>query len=187
MTIVFTGRKAHLTPDLRALATGKLQKLQTLLGDILDAHVILKREKRRQVVEMVVKAKGRTLAAEAEGAEFDEAVGMCAERLLNQARRHADRRNSRRKGRGAWKGGRRDVMAAAAAAATASTADGDGVGAEVVRMGRVPLRAMTVREALLRAGDQEQPVLVFRNLASERLAVIFRRQDGRYGLLETEI
>ena len=184
MTIVFTGRKAHLTPDLRALATGKLQKLQTLLGDILDAHVILKREKRRQVVEMVVKAKGRTLAAEAEGTEFDEAVGMCAERLLNQARRHADRRNSRRKGRGAWKRDRREVTAAASAA---SSADGDGAGAEVVRMGRVPLKAMTVREALLRAGDQEQPVLVFRNLASERLAVIFRRQDGRYGLLETEI
>lgn len=185
MTIVFTGRKAHLTPDLRALATGKLQKLQTLLGDILDAHVILKREKRRQVVEMVVKARGRTLAAEAEGTEFDEAVGMCAERLLNQARRHADRRTSRRKGRGAWKSDRREVIAAAAAA---STEDGDGAAsAEVVRMGRVPLRAMTVREALLRAGDQEQPVLVFRNLASERLAVIFKRQDGRYGLLETEI
>ena len=184
MTIVFTGRKAHLTPDLRALATGKLQKLQTLLGDILDAHVILKREKRRQVVEMVVKAKGRTLAAEAEGAEFDEAVGMCAERLLTQARRHADRRTSRRKGRGAWKNDRRGVIAAAEAA---STTDGDGAGAEVVRMGRVPLKAMTVREALLRAGDQEQPVLVFRNLASERLAVIFKRQDGRYGLLETEI
>ena len=181
MTIVFTGRKAHLTPDVRALASGKLQKLQTLLGDILDAHVILKREKRRQVVEMVVKVRGRTLAAEAEGTEFDEAVGLCAERLLTQARRHADRRTSRRKGRGAWKTDR------AAIAAAAIPPDGDGAGAEVVRMGRVPLRAMTVREALLRAGDQEQPVLVFRNLASERLAVLFKRQDGRYGLLETEI
>jgi putative sigma-54 modulation protein len=181
MTIVFTGRKAHLTPDLRALASGKLQKLQTLLGDILDAHVILKREKRRQVVEMIVKARGRTLAAQAEGTEFEEAVGLCAERLLTQARRHADRRTSRRKGRGAWKSDRAAIVAAAI------PADGDGAGAEVVRMGRVPLKAMTVREALLRAGDQEQPVLVFRNLASERLAVLFKRQDGRYGLLETEI
>jgi putative sigma-54 modulation protein len=180
MTIVFTGRKAHLTPDLRALATGKLQKLQTLLGDILDAHVILKREKRRQVVEMVVKTRGRTLAAEAEGAEFDEAVGLCADRLLTQARRHADRRTSRRKGRGAWKADRR-------VPAPAEAPDGDGAGPDLVRMGRVTLRAMTVREALLRAGDQDQPVLVFRNLASERLAVLFKRQDGRYGLLETEV
>jgi len=183
MTIVFTGRKAHLTPDLRALATGKLQKLQTLLGDILDAHVILKREKRRQVVEMVVKARGRTLAAEAEGPEFDEAVGVCSERLLAQARRHADRRNSRRKGRGAWASTkRRDPLAAAA--------DGDGAGpvvAEVVRMGRVLLKAMTVREALLRAGDAELPVFVFRDLTSERLTVLFKREDGRYGLVETEV
>src|SRR5262245_19896852 len=183
MTIVFTGRKAHLTADLRALATGKLQKLQTLLGDILDAHVILKREKRRQIVEMVVKARGRTLAAEAEGAEVDEAVGLCADRLLTQARRHADRRTSRRKGRGAWKTGRRTEPLAAVPV----DGDGDGGGPGLVRMGRVTLVAMTVREALLRAGDQDQPVLVFRDLASERLAVLFRRQDGRYGLLETEI
>jgi putative sigma-54 modulation protein len=183
MTIVFTGRKAHLTADLKALATGKLQKLQTLLGDILDAHVILKREKRRQVVEMVVKVRGRTLAAEAEGAEFDEAVGLCSDRLLAQARRHADRRTSRRKGRGAWKPGRRTEPLAAS--------DGDGAGhgttPGLVRMGRVALKVMTVREALLRAGDEDQPVLVFRDLASERLAVLFKRQDGRYGLLETEV
>ncbi|HEV8199535.1 MAG TPA: HPF/RaiA family ribosome-associated protein [Candidatus Polarisedimenticolia bacterium] len=182
MTIVFTGRKAHLTADLKALATGKLQKLQTLLGDILAAHVILKREKKRQVVEMVVKARGRTLAAEAEGAEFDVAVGLCADRLLAQARRHADRRTSRRKGRGAWKPGRRSEPLAA------PEVDGDGDGADpgLVRMGRVAPRAMTVREALLRAGDQDQPVLIFRDLASERLAVLYKRQDGRYGLLETE-
>ncbi|HET8945481.1 MAG TPA: ribosome-associated translation inhibitor RaiA [Candidatus Polarisedimenticolia bacterium] len=183
MTIVFTGRKAHLTADLKALATGKLQKLQTLLGDILDAHVILKREKRRQVVEMVVKARGRTLAAEAEGTEFDEAVGLCSDRLLTQARRHADRRTSRRKGRGAWKTGLRSEPMAAPAV----DADGDGAGPGLVRMGRVTLKAMTVREALLRAGDEDQPVLVFRDLASERLAVLFKRQDGRYGLLETEV
>lgn len=183
MTIVFTGRKAHLTADLKALATGKLQKLQTLLGDILDAHVILKREKRRQVVEMVVKARGRTLAAEAEGTEFDEAVGLCSDRLLTQARRHADRRTSRRKGRGAWKAGRRGEPMAVPDV----DGDGDGAAPGLVRMGRVALRSMTVREALLRAGDQDQPVLVFRDLASERLAVLFKRQDGRYGLLETEV
>jgi putative sigma-54 modulation protein len=182
MTIVFTGRKAHLTADLKALATGKLQKLQTLLGDILDAHVILKHEKRRQVVEMVVKTRGRTLAAEAEGTEFSEAVGLCSDRLLTQARRHADRRTSRRKGRGAWKTGRRGEPMAAPDV----DGDGDGIAPGLVRMGRVALRSMTVREALLRAGDQDQPVLVFRDLASERLAVLFKRQDGRYGLLETE-
>jgi ribosomal subunit interface protein len=181
MTIVFTGRKAHLTADLKALATGKLQKLQTLLGDILDAHVILKREKRRQVVEMVVKVRRRTLAAEAEGADFVEAVGLCADRLLAQARRHADRRTSRRKGRGAWKTGRRTEPMPETAP------DGDGAETGLVRMGRVAPRAMTVREALLRAGDEDQPVLVFRDLASERLAVLFKRQDGRYGLLETEV
>src|SRR5262249_12264757 len=101
MTILFTGRKAHLTPTLKTFAESKLGKLEKLLGDMLDARVILKSERHRQVAEGVVKARNRTLTAKAEAGEFTDAVSACADRLLAQARKHADRMNSRRKGRGA--------------------------------------------------------------------------------------
>lgn len=182
MKILFTGRKAHLTPTLKAFTEGKLVKLEKVLGDILDAHVVLKREKHRQAAEIVVKAKTRTLAAKCEAADFTDAVTACVDRLLAQARKHADRRNSRRKGRGPWESPRR-TLAAAEAAPEAVTAE---VAPEVVRMGRIPVRAMSVREALLRARDAEGPVLVFRDLASQQVAVLYRRPDGQYGLVETE-
>jgi ribosome-associated translation inhibitor RaiA len=43
MDIAYTGRKASLTPALKAAAEGKLEKLEKVLGDILDARVILRR------------------------------------------------------------------------------------------------------------------------------------------------
>jgi hypothetical protein len=53
-------------------------------------------------------------------------------------------------------------------------------------MGRMSIRSMSVREAVLRVIDSERTVLVFRDAASEQVAVLFRRPDGQVGLWETE-
>jgi putative sigma-54 modulation protein len=180
MTIAYTGRKAHLTPELKAHAESKLLKLEKYLGDILDAHVVLTREKNRLAAEIIVKARARTLTAKAESADFTDAIGVCALRLLTQARKVSGRRTVRRKGRGAWDTARRGDLPEAGAEAPE-----DGV-PEVVRLGRVAVPAMTVREALLRAQDGGGPLLVFRDLASRQVAVIFRRDDGQFALVETE-
>lgn len=182
MTILYTGRKAHLTPALKDLAAGKLAKLEKVLGDILDARVILKREKHRQMAEMVVKAGSRTLTATAEAGEFGEAVGICADRILAQARRQADRRVSRRKGRGPWNGRRRRLPEVIE---TDDRAMEEPV-SEPEWLGRVPVPALSMREALRRARGQAGPVLVFRDAASRQVAVLLRREDGRLALLETE-
>jgi ribosome hibernation promoting factor len=181
MILVFTARQAHLTRDIRDLAAAKLQKLERLLGDILHAHVILKREKHRLVAEIVLRVKRRRLTAQGEGVEFPEALGACADKLLAQARREADRRHSRRKGRGTVR------------RAGLPPADQDGRGAPggdgtppYVDAGRVTLRAMTVEEALLSARDEEHQVLIFRNTASRQVAIFYKRPDGRYALLEAE-
>lgn len=181
MILVFTARQAHLTPQIRDLAAAKLQKLERLLGDILDAHVILKREKRRLVAEIVVRVRRRRLTAQGEGTEFAEALGSCADRLLAQARREADRRHSRRKGRGTVR------------RAGVRSVDGDRRGAPdedgmppYVDAGRTTLRAMTVEQALVSARDEEHQVVVFRNAASRQVAIVYKRPDGRYALLEAE-
>jgi ribosome hibernation promoting factor len=180
MTILYTGRKASLTPALKAAAQGKLEKLEKVLGDILDARVILKREKHRQVAEIKVKARARTLTAKGEAAEFTEAIGVAADRLLAQARRHNDRRNARRKGSAPWKEtGRRRAVSDQEPPEPAAIP-------EMVRIGSHRVLPMSVREALLRIRDESHEVLVFRDLASQQVAVLYRRQDGQYGLVETE-
>jgi putative sigma-54 modulation protein len=42
---------------------------------------------------------------------------------------------------------------------------------------------MTAEEAVLRLGDEENQFLVFRNADNERVSVIYKRQDGNYGLI----
>src|SRR5438093_96472 len=99
MTILFTGRKADLTPDLKDFAEKKLAKLGRLFGDGLDVHVILTLEKHRHLVEIVAKARMATLTARANAAEFPDSLGLCVDRLLVQARKRHGRIAEERKRR----------------------------------------------------------------------------------------
>jgi putative sigma-54 modulation protein len=179
MDIAYTGRKASLTPALKAAAVGTLEKLEKVLGDILDARVILTREKHRQVAEIVVKARTRTLTAKGEATDFTDAIGVAADRLMTQARKHADRRTARRKGTAPWKAGRRaDAPEPEMVEPPAKPA--------VVRLGKFRVVPMSVREALSRARDEGPEVLVFSDPATHQVSVLYLRPDGQYGLVETE-
>jgi len=184
MTILFTGRKADLTPDLKTLAERKLAKLERLLHESPDAHVILTREKHRHLVEIVVRARIGTLTARGDGAEFQESLGQAIDRLLAQARKHHEKIAGGRKRRAMRESPRRS--GATPPGAAGADAAGEADGPVVVPMGRVPVKPMSVEEALLLMQDSPHPVLVFRDADSQQVSVIFRRRDGRFGLIEPE-
>ncbi len=174
MTILFTGRKADLKPGLKALAERKLDKLERLLHESPDAHVILTQEKHRHLAEIIVRARAGTLTAKADGADFQESLGQAIDRLLAQARKHHEKIAQGRKRRAMKDSPRR------------SGAPVETDGPVIVPMGRVPVKPMSVEEALLLMQDSSDPFLVFRDADSQQVSVIFRRRDGRFGLIEPE-
>jgi putative sigma-54 modulation protein len=184
MTILFTGRKTHLTPSVKEFAEAKLKRLERVLDPIRDAHVILDQERHRHVAEIVVKARHATFTAKGAAAEPLDAIGACVDRLVVQARRHRERARKERKRRGAKASPRRLAALLAEAAGAPGPAARNGPG--VIRMGRMPAKPMSVEEALLEARDTRSPVLVFRNAESQQVAVLFLRPDGRFGLIEAE-
>ena len=180
MTILFTGRKADLTPGLRSFTEEKLTRLERVLHESPDAHVVLTREKHRHLVEIVVHARIGTLTAKANGAEFEESLGLAIDRLLSQARKHHSKiakGRKRRAMRESPRGGQ-----AFPGEPPVSSPDGPAV----IPMGRVPVRAMSVEEAILLLREASEPFLMFRDADTLRFCLIFRRRDGRFGLFEPE-
>jgi putative sigma-54 modulation protein len=45
---------------------------------------------------------------------------------------------------------------------------------------------MSLDEAVFEIQDSRDGFLVFRNADSQRISVLFRREDGRFGLVEPE-
>ncbi len=180
MTLLFTGRKADLTAGLKTFTEEKLARLERVLHESPDAHVVLTREKHRHRAEIVVHARIGTLTAKADGAEFEESLGLAIDRLLAQARKHHSKIAKGRKRRAMRESLRRGPGLSEVLEPPASD------GPVVVPMGRVPVRPMSVEEALLRLQELSDPFLLFRDVDSGRLCLLFRRRDNRYGLVETE-
>ena len=174
MKIEFTGRQTGVPDEVRRLAERKLQKVQKLLPSLTRAHVILSADKHRQVAEVSVHSRQLDLAAVEVTTDPRLSVSGAIEKLLRQAQRQRAKRRER-------KGAASPRLAAAA-----PERGGDGQAPRVVRSRRVAVRPMTLEEAALEMGGRADGVLVFRDPATERMGVLFRRRDGNLGLIEPE-
>jgi putative sigma-54 modulation protein len=173
MKIEFTGRQTGIPEELRRLAERKLQKLGKLLPAVTRAHVILAVDKHRQVAEVSVHSRHMDLAAVEVSANPRLSVAGAIEKLLRQAQRQQAKRRERK---GAATPRRTPLPAAERDTAAAVP--------RVVRSRRAAVKPMTVDEAALEMEGRADGVLVFRDAATERVNVLFRRTDGNLGLIE---
>src|SRR5204863_4621026 len=117
------------------------------------------------------------LTATEASADHGLSLSTAMDKLIRQAEKRVAKRRVR-------KGGAR------AASLPAVTAPPDGAAEErvprVIRSRRFVVKPMTVEEAALEMGASAEGVLVFRDAATERVNVLYRRRDGNLGLIEPE-
>jgi putative sigma-54 modulation protein len=173
MKIEFTGRQTGIPDELRRLAERKLQKVGKLLPAVTRAHVTVAVDKHRQVAEVSVHSRHMDLAAVEVSANPRVSLAGAIDKLLRQAQRQRARRRERK---GAATPRRAPLPAAAR--------EGGAEAPRVVRSRRAALKPMTLDEAAFEMDGRADGVLVFRDAATERVNVLFRRRDGNLGLIE---
>jgi putative sigma-54 modulation protein len=178
MKIDFTGRQTEISAELRRFAERKLAKLGRLLPSVTRAHVILTADKHRQVAEVSVHSRQLDLAAVEVTANAQRSVANAIEKLLRQVEKQRTRRRAR-------KGSASPRLAALATPVEPRSGTLDG-GPRVIRSRRTAVKPMTLDEAALEMDGRSEGVLVYRDAATERVAVLFRRKDGNLGLIEPE-
>jgi ribosome hibernation promoting factor len=179
MRIEFTGRHEEVPADVRARAERKLRKLAKVLRGITDVHVVVAADKHRHVAEVTVHSPRQTLTAAEASGDLAVALTTVIDRLTRQAQRHMGKlRERKRRGRG-----KAEAEAPASTAGPAPRTEG---GPRVIRSRGFLVKPMTVDEAVLEVGGSGDGFLVFRDAATERVSVLYRRKDGNLGLIEPE-
>ncbi len=173
MKIEFTGRQTAIPDELRRLAERKLSKVGKLLPSVTRAHVILAVDKHRQVAEVSVHSRHLDLAAVEVSANPRLSVSVAIDKLMRQALRQQAKRRERK-----------GASTPRRVPAPAAEADGGASVPRVVRSRRTAVKPMTLDEAALEMDGRADGVLIFRDAATERVNVLFRRRDGNLGLIE---
>jgi putative sigma-54 modulation protein len=178
LKIEFTGRQTEVPAEIRRLAERKLLKLTRVLPGITSAHVTVAADKHRQIAEVSIRSKRLDLTAQQASSDLGASLSAVMERLTRQVQRHLGRlRERKREGR--------DRARVAGGSERRRGGGGDGQ-ATVVKSRRAPVKPMTLEEAAQEVGSRGEGVVVFRDATTERMSVLFRRRDGRLGLIEPE-
>jgi ribosome hibernation promoting factor len=175
MNVHYTARQAALTPEIQAYCEKRLARLKALVDDVLDVNVILIVQKNRNKVEINVRAKGGGLVVAEETLDMTDSLNRAFDTLEKRIRK--ERAKWREKKR---RGGRERKSLAPAVEAVPEPEK------RVVRSPFYSLKPMSLEEAIVQLDIRAKEVFLFKREGSEDWAVVYRRKDGHYGLVEPE-
>jgi ribosome hibernation promoting factor len=177
-----TFRHVEPTAALKTYAEDKLQRVRKYVRRPVDAHVILSVSKERHVAEITLQADHVRMFAAEETHDLYSAIDLALDKIEHQAQKLHAKRNRHKGPTGARGGEPREVMTSVLDA----TSPEPGASREVIRAARVPAKPMSIEEAVEQLDASRDEFLVFTNASSQTLAVLYRRRDGHYGLIEPE-
>jgi putative sigma-54 modulation protein len=180
MKLIVTGRHVEVVGAARQDIDKKLRRLERLLGDsAISAQCVVWRERADYVCELTVHARGdHMLHGLGRGSQIPPAVSQAVTKVAKQAQKMKDRWKTRKRAGGNGLGALVTGLGEAPAIAEPSP--------RVIRSKRYAVKPMSLDDALLTLAGGEESFLVFRHAASDNVAILFRRHDGHFGLIEPE-
>lgn len=182
MNFTIRGQNLLLTDALKDYAAKKIGRLERYFetAPTADVTVTLNVIKNMQTVEVTIPLPGVLLRAEVRSEDMYASIDLVTEKLERQIRKHKTKAN--RKFR---RDGTRSLFRESYDGSTAVRyLDEEDDDLELVRTKRFNLKPMDVEEAILQMNMVGHNFFVFANADSKEVNVVYKRNDGKYGLIE---
>lgn len=177
MRIEYTGRHIEVTPDLRQYTEERLRKLARVLRDSCDIHVILTAAKHRRTAEITLTWRDHTLVGVEETTDPQCSINGALDKVEKQAVRLLQKR---------WTRKRRPAPASAVTLNVFMPERDHEEARKVLASERIPIKPLTAEEAIQTLEADSRELVVFRNVQTERVNIIYRRHDGSMVFIEPE-
>lgn len=177
MNIILNGRHLEITPALRDYAESKVRKFEKYLSTITEAVVTLGVEKYRHKAEVLLKVNGVMIQAESITGEIYSSIDEVTDKLERQIKKYKEKLTSRRK---------ENKAATPTPAVHTVPVPEEAAPSEVriIKRKKFAMKPMTTEEAALQMELLDKNFFVFTNAENSTINVIYRRNDGDYGLIE---
>jgi putative sigma-54 modulation protein len=174
----------EMTDALKSYAETGLKKLRIHFDKMTTADVVLTVEKHRHIAEMTLHANGIRIHGKESSSDMYASVDAVLTKLDKQVRKYKDRIN-RHQPRTAKEA--RDyhhqvieyVPESDEPSRTEATH-------RVILREKLPMKPMSVEEAVLQLELVDDSFLVFSNADTQQMNVIYAQEDGTYGLIEPQ-
>ena len=187
MATEISGRNYEIPANVRDLVEKKLAKIQErLFDDVIDVRVVLQVEKYRNICEIIIVGKEHDVKAVQEsGDSMQDAINLTIDHLKRQAQKNRKkiRDHHRREGNG------RELVTEWAVQVLEPgnlRETGDHNRPRIIKTNNLAIRPMSIEEAALRLDDSKNEFIVFRDIDTDKISVIYKRRDNNLGLIAPE-
>ncbi len=176
MELVIRNDEGTFPEREREYASRKLGRLQRYFNKATRVELVHSEQKGRHKIEVTVFADEFRIRGEEQEETVRACIDKVTELLENRLRRLKTRLVDLHRRRGA-----REVPTA-----LLEEAGGEGEVSKIVERKTFPAKPMSAEEAALEMELLGHPFFAFHNADTGKFAVVYRRRDGHYGLLEPE-
>ena len=176
MKFQYTEKKVSLPANVHAYAEKKVMKLERFFGDNADALVAFSVEKDRNKVEITVHAANTYFRASESTSDMFASIDAAVSTIERQIRKNKTRLARRL---------RQDAFSRTAEVTSFAPEAEEEASFEIVRVKEFPMKPMTREEAILQMNLLEHNFFAFKDEENgQAFAVVYKRNDGGYGLIE---
>jgi putative sigma-54 modulation protein len=177
MQLIVSGKNLEVSDWLREYVEKKVGKLDRYLPSLTEARVELalektKNTKQSQVVQVTLRTNGTILRGEERSSDFTAAVDLVVDKLHRQIERYKSKHER----------GRTHAEPETPVTEPVNTSQ-----PQVVRTKRFRIPPMTEDEAIEQMELLGHNFFLFADRETGKLNVLYRRNDGNYGLIVPEI
>ena len=176
MKFQYTEKKVSLPANVHAYAEKKVMKLERFFGDNAEALVAFSVEKDRKKVEITVHAAHTYFRASESTSDMFASIDAAVSTIERQICKNKTRLARRL---------RQDAFSRTAEVTSFAPEAEEETSFEIVRVKKFPMKPMTREEAILQMNLLEHTFFAFKDEENgQAFAVVYKRNDGGYGLIE---
>ena len=177
MEISCTFRHMEPSTELRSYVEEKVYKVKKYFDSPVEAHIILKIEKFRHIADMTLSIDGSKIKAVDESGDMYSSIDQAMDKIEEQLRRLMSRKKEYRL---------ENIKGSDLLINDVETQEGHvESGPTIIKAERVDIKPMDINEAAMQMDMSKRNFFVFSNSKSKSINIIYKRNDGNLGLIET--
>ena len=179
MKIIISGKKLELTDGIKTAIEDKLGKLERYLNPETEVKVTVSAKKSTQKIEVtIIPISGPIIRAEDSEENLYAAIDVVYDKLKKQIRRYKNKLQDKHQSK--------DESIRFQSDDRIEEDDDESLDIVIERRKKFDMKPMSPEEAILQMELIEHGFYMFRNVDSDEISIVYKREDGGYGLIEHE-
>ena len=176
MRYTIIGKNIEITEGLQEAIQDKLSRLNKYFKEDVDAKVTLSVQKEEQKIEVTIPTKHRLIIAEESSNDMYVAIDLVSDIIEKQIKKYKNKLIDKKQAAASFS----DLFI------NYDEEDKVNDDIQIVKFKKFDIKPMTAEEACLQMEMLGHSFYVFVNAETETTAVVYKRKNNTYGLIEAE-